>query len=440
MFARVRFRFVSGLARQYASAHGDAKPRIGLACRVIATGTCGATACVVALSFRDGLAVTLARLDGKIRPGLAAILPHTLFVWIYSSSRPLFLSLMSYGVGGTTSDFPCPCSVLGLRFRGDLGNSAGLDKDGTLLDFSYDLGAGFAVVGTVLSAPHRGNVFPMWGGLLSCNAWTPLPQTGGALNSLGLPAHGVDVAVQNIKEFRRNRDITPQVSGTEQPVSKCFPIGVSIMGHPAQDGEQKLDGVVECVRKSIPVADFIEINESCPNVKHGGDTTGLALRLQAVTKVRDELATSVGRRVPVLVKLGDVGDAASTVRLLAKHGVDGIVALNTQRDYDSFDLPPQDKSLLEYYTSTYGGGLSGPPVRERSLKQAAAAVEGVRSQGLQGRFVVVHVGGLSNEGDVHRSRDTGAELRQWYTGMINALAEGSCSANELYPSVTAVAG
>jgi len=197
---------------------------------------------------------------------------------------------------------------------------------------------------------------------------------------------------------------------------------------------------LECVRKTIPVADFIEINESCPNVKHGGgDSIELAARVSAVTKVRDEMKSSAGRRVPIFVKLGNVGDAEATVKLLAKHGVDGIVTVNTQRDYNSFDLPKEDRRLLEHYTSLYGGGLSGPPIRERSMEQAAAVVAAVRKQGLQDRFIVVHGGGLSCAKDVQRSRSGGADLRQWYTGMVNALAEGH-SPKELYPSVTAGAG
>jgi len=405
--------------------------------RGLTAGTLGATACFASFSYRDGVAVTLARFDAKVRPFFAAVLPHSIFVWIYSSSRPLFLSLMARGGNSSVMNFPSPRSALGLRFRSDLGNSAGLDKDGTLLDFNFDLGAGFAVVGTVLSAPHTGNLFPMWGGLVDCNAWTPLPFSGGALNSLGLPAHGVDVAVRNIAEFRHRRGITPQGHESANLENlECFPIGVSIMGHPKQEGQEKLDGVLECVRKAIPVADFIEINESCPNVKHGGDSCGLAARLAGVTKLRDDMRKSTGRYVSILVKLGDLGDADATVQLLAKHGIDGIVLLNTQRDYDAFDLPALDKSLLDHYTNTYGGGLSGPPIKERSMKQAAAATAAVQKQGLQNRFVVVHVGGISDAGDVQRSRNTGAELRQWYTGMVNALAEGHHTPTTLYPSIT----
>jgi len=147
---------------------------------------------------------------------------------------------------------------------------------------------------------------------------------------------------------------------------------------------------------------------------------------------------STGRYVPILVKLGDLGDADATVQLLSKQGIDGLVLLNTQRDYDAFDLPALDKSLLEHYTNTYGGGLSGPPIKERSMKQAAAAIAAVKKQGLQNRFAVVHVGGISDAEDVQRSRSTGAQLRQWYTGMVNALAEGHCTPTALYPSVTSV--
>lgn len=407
--------------------------------RTLATGIMGGTAGFAALSYRDGLAVTLARADGKVRPSLATILPHGVFVWMYSVSRPLYLSILAQGFGQSVVEFPAPCTTLGLRFRGDLGNAAGLDKEASLLDFNYELGAGFAIVGTVLSTSHTGNIFEMLGGMWRGNAWTPLPQSSGALNSLGLPSHGIDVALKNIEDFRRRRGIDPQVPGEDRPLQKCFPIGVSIMGHPAHTGQQKFDGVVECVRKAVPVADFIEINESCPNVKHGGASDELAARLSAVVRARDALVPVVGRKVPILVKLGDVGDAEATVRLLAAHGIDGVVAVNTQRDYSAFELPAADRSLLEYYTERHAGGLSGPPIKELALKQAAAITSAVRSQGLQGKFAVVHVGGLAGAVDVTHSRQTGAELRQWYTGLLGALAEGGGRPLELYPRVTAVA-
>ena len=54
---------------------------------------------------------------------------------------------------------------------------------------------------------------------------------------------------------------------------------------------------------------------------------------------------------------------------------------------------------------------------------------------LGGSFTVVHVGGLQSADDVARSRATGAELRQWYTGLMHGLA--SPSPETLYARLTA---
>ena len=476
---------------------GDGSATRPLAGRLLAAslglGACGCLAWLT--SEEDGApqwgaattaALRLARVDAALRPAIGAAVPSEVFVALYSSSRTAFLAALAAaapapaaphtgGAGSGCAAPPRAAEAMGLRFRNDLGNAAGLDKDGALLAFAYRLGAGYAVVGTVLSEPHAGNVFGMLGGLWRGNAWTPLPQSGAALNSLGLPSKGVDAALANIAAFRESHGIAPQTgrgsssgagAGARGSSSNgnggssgsgnddFFPIGVSIMGHPAHgaDPARKLQGVLECVRKSLPLADFIEINESCPNVDHGGGNGGsggggssgkahdkeLAARLRAVVAVRDEAAAAKGgdgRRVPLLVKLGDLGaDAGATVRFLAGLGVDGVVALNTQKDYAAFDLPAADRALLEHYTERYGGGLSGPPVLRRSSEQVeAAAAAAARAPA---PFVVVHVGGLESHADVQRSRATGAPLRQWYTGLMHGLAQPE--PHKLYARVTAL--
>ena len=218
-------------------------------------------------------------------------------------------------------------------------------------------------------------------------AWTPLPLSGAALNSLGLPSKGVDAALANIAAFRERHGVRPQRAERARgakagdAAAVAFPIGVSIMGHPAHgsDPAKKLEGVVQCVRRAIPHADFIEINESCPNVHHGGGgTDDLRKRLEAIVAVRDQAAKATGRRVPILVKLGDLGDAKGTVRFLSRLGVDGVVALNTQKDYAAFELPDADRALLQHFTQSYGGGLSGPPILARSTEQVGAACSAVK--------------------------------------------------------------
>ena len=101
--------------------------------------------------------------------------------------------------------------------------------------------------------------------------------------------------------------------------------------------------------------------------------------------------------------------------------------------------PAADKTLLEHYTGLYGGGLSGRPIKARSTAQAAAAVAATKAQGRMGtdEFVVVHVGGLETADDIAASRQTGAQLRQWYTGLMHGLAEAE--PERLYARVTGVA-
>ena len=63
------------------------------------------------------------------------------------------------------------------------------------------------------------------------------------------------------------------------------------------------------------------------------------------------------RAVPILVKLGDFGDVEHTVRFLARLRIDGLVGLNTQKDYETFAqrLPAADRKV----TSGCCGAQSG---------------------------------------------------------------------------------
>jgi dihydroorotate dehydrogenase len=391
-----------------------------------ATEMCGGAAVGIALVLLRQLvgntALLAAGLDGKLRPLIITLLPTKLVVLIYSASRSTYMGALAAGRYGPFGGAHHPVEVLGLRFRNDLGSAAGMDKDGSLLEWMYRTGAGFALVGTVLDKPHGGNQFVLgyW------NPWLPLPFSGAGLNSLGLPSKGVGKAMKNIAAFREKW----------QPVD--FPIGVSIMGHPAQSGQEKLDGVIDCVKQACAQADFIEINESCPNVAHGhGDSSELEARLTAVLKARDEAASAdrSKKKVPVLVKLGTLGaDPAATCRLMAKIGVDGLVGLNTQIDYKTFypSMNRVDISALETYTGAYKGGLSGPIVLERSTSQLAAAAKAIAEEDLP--LTLIHVGGISEPEDVAASRAVGVPLREWYTGLMHAVA--TVPADQIYARMT----
>ena len=112
-----------------------------------------------------------------------------------------------------------------------------------------------------------------------------------------------------------------------------------------------------------------------------------------------------------------------------------MVGLNTQIDYETF-YPAMNKidiSALEAYTGTYKGGLSGPVVLERSTSQLAAAAKAIKEEKLP--LTLVHVGGISEPQDVAASRAAGVPLREWYTGLMHAVA--TVPLDEIYGRMTA---
>ncbi len=354
-------------------------------------------------------ALIVTSLEHRVRSLLAQALPPEEFVKAYSYSRTWFLDMLA-----TTRPHVYapknPVEICGVKFRNDLGNAAGFDKDGKLLAFNYLSGAGFGVVGTVLDDANDGNLIETYG--RKSNPWTPLPRSRSALNSLGLPNHGVDYVVQKIVEFRE----------IFQPID--FPIVASVMGHPKKTNEQlKLYGIMRSLDKLLPVVDAIEINESCPNTDHSHDD--LELRLKAIISMRDSYEARFGKYVPVFVKLRDAGNATYTVEFMTKVGVDGLVLTNTQIDYGALrrKVHPDDRKIFDYYTKHHKGGMSGPIIKDVSFKQAEAAISAIDHQGSY--LVVNHVGGIEKFEDMQRSRAISpfVKLREFYTGLMNMIGE-----------------
>lgn len=361
-------------------------------------------------------ALALARMDhALLRPALGRVLPPDLFIKLYSKTRSSFLKHLAGAFEGEQQQaadyYPTTLFKNGLVFRNDLGNAAGFDKDGSLLEFNYRLGAGFAVVGTVLDRPFAGNRIPVLGG--SANPWTPLHFSASAINSLGLPSRGVSEAVENVRTFRKKHS------------PENFPIGMSIMGHPEDGEEEKVHGIASCVESALEVVDFIEINESCPNTTHDESEQMMCRRIQRVVQLRDR----ADRYVPVLVKLGDLGAVDYTVSYLSDLGVDGIVGLNTQKDYSHLEtkIDRRELPLFRHYTGTYAGGVSGAAIRDRAFAQIQAAADAIQRSGSS--MLLVHVGGIFSPRDIQDSRAINAVcggqnvvgLREWYTGLMYAL-------------------
>jgi dihydroorotate dehydrogenase len=256
-------------------------------------------------------------------------------------------------------------TVFGVRFPAPMGLAAGFDKDGTGLDTWGALGFGFAEVGTVTAHPQPGNARPRL---------FRLPDERGLLNRMGFNNHGAGELALRLARH------VPDV-----------PIGVNI-------GKTKLaDEAVEDYRASArlvgPLADFLVVNVSSPN------TPGLR-DLQAVESLRPILAAvRAETSTPVLVKISpDLSDAEidEIASVAVELGLAGIVATNTTVRHDFGE-----------------GGVSGPPVAERSLEVLRMLYARVGVQ-----LALISVGGIETADDAWERITAGASLLEGYTGFV----------------------
>jgi dihydroorotate dehydrogenase len=353
-------------------------------------------------------AETLLAFDNKVRGPLSRVLSYWKFIEVYSRARSFFLDILASSRPNVIAPRN-PVKVDGVYYRNDLGNAAGFDKDGNLLPFSYFAGAGFGVVGTVLSEPNPGYKIKSFG--KAVNPWMPLHYSESAMNTLSLPSKGVDEVLINVNEFRQRY----------QP--KDFPIVFSIMEHPKYRNMPKLSrkSIISCVGKSLKEADVIEVNVSCPNAGHKDELRFIKGNLEDVVSIRDNSSTE--KFVPIYVKVKGFGDNPEfTIDFFGKIGVNGICGVNSQTAYWQFlkDIDKREGGLYTYYTSRYKGGLTGKAIQRFAYSGMTSASKYVGERNIN----LVHVGGLGRHEDIVESRNIKeVKLRQRYTRMFSSMAK-----------------
>ena len=81
-------------------------------------------------------------------------------------------------------------------------------------------------------------------------------------------------------------------------------------------------------------------------------------------------------------------------------------------------IHPSERKLYDFYTSTFGGGVSGKPLKEKSLELSARAVKYLKGGKPSQEFHVIRTGGIETPKDLKESLETGVSLCQWYTGYM----------------------
>lgn len=133
------------------------------------------------------------------------------------------------------------------------------------------------------------------------------------------------------------------------------------------------------------------------------------------------------RRLPVIVKFSTdtpVAQVPQLLDLLFELRFDGTNFGNTSTDYAKrrTAISAREHTLFDYFTSTFGGGVSGRPLKESSLELCARAVEYLRGGPPSQEFHVIRTGGIEGTEDIRESERIGVQLNQWFTGYWQQFA------------------
>ncbi|KAB8162619.1 quinone-dependent dihydroorotate dehydrogenase [Streptomyces sp. 3MP-14] len=277
-------------------------------------------------------------------------------------------------------------NALGMRLPGPFGLAAGFDKNAVGIRGLAQLGFDFVEIGTVTGQPQPGNPTPR---LFRITADRAL------VNRMGFNNDGSAAVAARLAAL-----------GADRP-----PLGVNIGKTKAVPETDAIDDYVTSTERLARHADYLVVNVSSPNTPGLRDlqaTERLRPLLTAVRAAADHSVT--GRRVPLLVKIApDLADEDldRIADLAVELGLDGIIATNTTTARDGLRADSRAVAALG------PGGLSGAPLKERSLAVLRRLYARVGD-----RVTLVGVGGVETADDVWERVLAGATLVQGYSGFI----------------------
>ena len=348
----------------------------------------------------------------KIRPVITK-LPPSIVTNIYSPARKAFVKLLTREsrknryIPPDTESRTLWC----IKFQSGIFNAAGMFKHGEGYHTVAMQGAGAYLAGTSTGAFRRGNE-----GKGIMHPFMPYPLSGSASNWMGLPNEGHDYLAKKLSAIEK--------------MDGC-PVGISIAASPELSDMAAMKEVVGglFLFKNAG-ADFIELNESCPNVPHEKKSgkneldENLLNRLEFISK--NFIQKSNGRP-PVIVKLSndtDINLLPGLLDVLTGLGFGGVNFGNTSTEYNTYkySISESELRLYDYFTSNFGGGISGRLLKKRSLELSSYGSEYIAKHTPANEFYVIRTGGIESINDIRESEDSGIALCQWFTGYFENFA------------------
>lgn len=354
-------------------------------------------------------------IESKYRSRITRMLPDPLISFIYSNARKYIISKL------VKTDFePIKISesenikLWDIVFNCSIFNAAGMFKNGEGYYTFAKMGAGAYLAGTTTFVPRKGNKK-----MGIKHPFMPYPDSNASSNWMGLPNAGHSTVANELSKI--------------QKIKKC-PVGISVAYDPdVSDESERNKGMLSGLQMYDKAGvDFIEINMSCPNVKHdigNADCNNLDCKdIDKFSYLSDNFLKKRQRNLPVIVKYSNDFDTkllTKTIDMLVDLGFDGVNFGNTSTDYKRYAslIFGHDKLLFEYFTSYFGGGLSGRLLKDRSLFINKNAANYLQTKKLSKEFYCIRTGGVSKFEDIIDSKESGIFLNEWFVGFFDNFAE-----------------
>ncbi|MCV6601318.1 MAG: quinone-dependent dihydroorotate dehydrogenase [Cohaesibacter sp.] len=274
--------------------------------------------------------------------------------------------------------------VWDLDFPNPLGMAAGFDKNAEVPDALLGLGFGFAEVGTLTPFAQSGNPKPRMFRLTKDQA---------VINRLGFNNEGHEAARVRLEKRKGNGGI----------------VGVNVGAN--KESNDRSGDYVQGIEAFADLASYFTINISSPNTPGLRDLQArdaLDELLARSLGKRDEMGQTIGRKVPVLLKIApDVDEFGldDICSVAIARGIDGMIVSNTT--LDRYDTLQESKKKQE------AGGLSGKPLFEKSTIALAKTRQRVGEH-----MPLIGVGGIHDGKSAIEKICAGANLVQFYSGMV----------------------
>lgn len=355
----------------------------------------------------------LAKLDKVFRKRFE-VLPYHFYISFYSNQKKKFLKQFALDyLNFEIVDYPQKnVKLWDIDFKVPIFNSAGMFKYSEAYYTVAMQGAGAWLAGTYTTQKRIGNFKK---GIM--HPFLPLPKSHTAINWMGLPNEGIETAAKKISQLEKYNNT---------------PIGVSVSADPGMKSEEVLPKLVEGLKLLDKAnVDFIELNESCPNVSGEHSLVldkldeDLVQRMEYISK---NFLQQRSRNLPLILKLSNDTDPnliPSFIDLSIDLSFDGINLGNTSTNYPELKktLNDTEKKFFNYFTNTYGGGVSGRNLKENSKNLCKLASEHLQKKNLSKEFNIIRTGGIEDANDLNESKEIGVQLNQWYTGFFDAFGK-----------------